>query len=92
MSAVSLRGLVVAVLLGCVSAACGPNVQSEACKKMIDCANAIRAGSGDAAYGPTYGVDGRCWLTDGASEACTDTCKSLTESMAKRADAPAVCK
>ena len=30
-------------------------------------ARAAWAGSGDAAYGPTYGEDGKCWLTDDAA-------------------------
>ena len=87
-----LRTLVRALLVVGVLAGCGPSVQSAECKKMIDCANALKAGSGDSAYGPTYGADGRCWLTDGAAAACTDTCKSLTANMAGRPNAPAVCK
>jgi hypothetical protein len=79
-------------LLAFALLACGRPAQSEDCKRMIACANALRAGSGDGAYGPTYGPDGTCWLTDSAASACTETCKSLADSMARRPDAPAACK
>jgi hypothetical protein len=79
-------------LLALTAAACGRPAQSEDCKKMIACANALRAGSGDAAYGPTYGPDGTCWLTDDAASACTETCHALLAGMAGRPEAPAGCK
>lgn len=85
-----MRALLALLCVGAV--ACGRPAQSEDCKKLIACANALRDGSGDAAYGPTYGTDGTCWLTDGAASACTETCKSLTESMARRPGAASICK
>ena len=75
-----------------VFVACGSTTQSAECKKMIDCANALQAGSGDGAYGENYGADGTCWLTNGAADACTKTCKSLLEGFASRSDAPEACK
>lgn len=86
------RRVVVALGLAVVLSACGPRAQSDECKKMIDCANALEAGSGDAAYGPTYGASGSCWLTSGASDACTDTCQTLVDRMASRPNAPAACR
>jgi hypothetical protein len=79
-------------LLTLAALACGRPAQSEDCKKLISCANALRAGSGDGAYGPTYGPDGPCWLTDDAASACTQTCQSLVENMARRPNAPAECR
>lgn len=87
-----VRRVMAALLFSVVLCACGPGAQSEECKKMIDCANALEAGSGDAAYGPTYGVNGSCWLTSGASSACTERCQTLVDRMASRPNAPAVCR
>lgn len=86
-----LRALLLGVL-ALTALACGPPSQSEDCVKLIACANALRAGSGEAAYGPTYGPDGTCWLTDGAASACTETCQALVDNMARRPDAPAACQ
>lgn len=88
----TMRRLVLALLLAAVLGACGPGAQSDECRKLIDCANALEAGSGDAAYGPTYGASGSCWLTRGASDACTDTCRTLVDRLASRPNAPAVCR
>jgi len=87
-----MRRIVVALLLGSSLAGCGQTTQSAECKKMIDCANALEAGSGDGAYAESYGAEGTCWLTFGAAEACTKTCKSVLEGLANRSDAPATCK
>lgn len=84
--------LLLALLFIGAFAACGRPAQSEDCKKMIECANALEAGSGDSAFGPTYGENGKCWLTDDAASACSETCRSLRENMARRPSAPAVCK
>jgi hypothetical protein len=70
----------------------GPAVQSAECKKMIDCAEALQPGSGESAYGDTYGVDGTCWYSSGAAAQCTATCQVLLRDLAGRADAPAVCR
>lgn len=79
-------------LLAVTALACGRPAQSEDCQRLVACANALRAGSGDAAYGPTYGPDGTCWRTDEVASACTETCKALVASLARRPDAPAACR
>jgi len=87
-----MHRVVAALLVVAVLSACRPGEQAEECKKMIDCANALVPGSGDAAFGSTYGVDGTCWLTSGAASACTDACRTQLDRMASRPNAPAVCK
>lgn len=81
------------LVLGAVAAlslvACGG--QSAECKKYIECANAVQAGSGDA-LASSYGPSGSCWTTSAAAAtACTDACKAALSSLKAATNPPAAC-
>jgi hypothetical protein len=49
--------------------------QSENCKKLIACSEAMVPGTG-ASLTTTYGPDGACWKSSEAADACTKACDS----------------
>ena len=82
------------LVLGAIAAlslvACGG--QSAECKKYIECANALSAGSGDA-LNSTYGTSGTCWTTSAATaQACTDACKSALATAKSGTNPPSACQ
>jgi hypothetical protein len=54
--------------------------QSENCKKLIACSEAMVAGTG-ASLEASYGKDGACWKSSEASDACTKACDSAMTGM-----------
>jgi hypothetical protein len=54
-------------LVGCTKS------QSENCKKLIACSEALSPGTG-ASMETAYGKDGACWKSSEASDACTKAC------------------
>ncbi len=71
--AVLVLGVSVA-LVGCTKS------QSENCKKLIACSEALTAGSG-AAMESAYGKDGACWKDSASSDACTKACDTAMGAM-----------
>lgn len=47
--------------------------QSENCKKLIACSEALSPGTG-ASMEASYGPDGACWKSGDAAAACTTAC------------------
>lgn len=85
-----MKRLVLGAVAALVLVGCGG--QSAECKKYIECANALSAGSGDA-LNSTYGPQGTCWTTSAAAAtACTDACKAALATASSGANAPAACK
>jgi hypothetical protein len=60
--------------LGCAKS------QSENCKKLIACSEAMVPGTG-ASLETTYGKDGACWKSSEASDACTKACDAAMGGM-----------
>jgi hypothetical protein len=84
-----MKRLVLAAVAALSLVACGG--QSAECKKYIECANAVSAGTGDA-LASTYGPSGTCWTTTAATAtACTDACKSALSSLKAATNPPAAC-
>ena len=60
-------------VVGCFAFVGCTKSQSENCKKLIACSEALSPGTG-AAMESSYGKDGACWKSGDAATACTAAC------------------
>ena len=58
---------------GCFAFAGCSKPQSESCKKLIACSEALTPGTG-ATMETSYGKDGACWKNGDSAAACTAAC------------------
>ena len=69
-----MRKLVVLLTVGIAVALTGcAKSQSENCKKLIACTEALTPGTG-AAMESSYGASGACWKNSDSADACTKAC------------------
>jgi hypothetical protein len=75
-----MRNLValLSVVLCLAGSGCGKS-QSENCKKLIACSEALSPGTG-AAMETSYGASGNCWKSGDAAAACTSACDAAMTS------------
>jgi len=67
-------------VVGCFAFSGCAKSQSESCKKLITCSEALSAGTG-AAMEASYGPSGACWKSDMAARACTTACDSAMDGL-----------
>ena len=65
-------------VVGCFAFVGCTKSQSENCKKLIACSEALSPGTG-AAMESSYGPSGACWKSGDAAAACTTACDSALE-------------
>ena len=65
--------------------------QSENCKKLIACTEALNPGTG-AAMEASYGASGACWKDSAAADACTKACDQALEGLKAMPDFANKCK
>src|SRR5438552_7021208 len=76
-----MRRIVVMMALGVSFAFAGcTKSQSENCKKLIACSEALVPGTG-ASMEASYGASGACWKSSEAADACTKACDTAMEGM-----------
>ena len=69
-----MRQIVLMLTVGLSLAGVGcTKSQSETCKKLIACSEALSPGTGTALE-TSYGSSGACWKSSEAAEACTKAC------------------
>jgi len=65
--------IVLLSVVACFSVVGCAKSQSENCKKLIACSEALNPGTG-AALESSYGPSGACWKDSAAADACTQAC------------------
>ena len=76
-----MRRTVVMMALGMSFAFLGcTKSQSENCKKLIACSEALVPGTGSSMEA-SYGTSGACWKSSEAADACTKACDTAMEGM-----------
>jgi hypothetical protein len=67
-------------IVACVGVVGCTKSQSENCKKLVACSEALNPGSG-AAMETAYGSSGACWKNSDSAAACTSACDAAMTGM-----------
>ena len=75
-----MKNIVAVAVLFCVAFTGCTKSQSENCKKLVACTEALNPGTG-AAMEASYGASGACWKNGDSAAACTTACDSAMAGM-----------